>query len=126
MGRFGRRENITPRTLHQSMNEDERGEAVSETVTPTSVESSVQDLPKLGFYTLAGHANSSRELVDEVRLGEAMGFGSVFISERFDKKEAAVLSGAAGAVSDRITIVTAATNQNTRHLMITAGLARTM
>ena len=84
------------------------------------------ELPELGFYTLAGHANSSRELVEEVRIGESMGFGSVFISERFDKKEAAVLSGAAGAVSDRIRIVTAATNHNTRHPMITAGMARTM
>jgi probable F420-dependent oxidoreductase len=84
------------------------------------------EMPELGFYALAGHANSSRDLVDEVRLGEAMGFGSVFISERFDKKEIAVLSGAAGAVSDRISIVTAATNHNTRHPMITAAIARTM
>jgi probable F420-dependent oxidoreductase len=95
-------------------------------VTPTLVDPTASDLAELGFYTLAGHANSSRELVDEVRVGESMGFGSVFISERFDKKEAAVLSGAAGAVSDRITIVTAATNHNTRHPMITAGIARTM
>ncbi|HXQ59985.1 MAG TPA: hypothetical protein VN799_07790, partial [Acidimicrobiales bacterium] len=54
--------------------------------------------PELGFYTLAGHADSSRDLVDEVRLAERLGLGSAFISERFDKKEAAVLSGAAGAV----------------------------
>jgi probable F420-dependent oxidoreductase len=95
-------------------------------VTSTPVDPVANDLPELGFYTLAGHADSSRELVNEVRDGESMGFGSVFISERFDKKEAAVLSGAAGAVSDRMTIVTAATNHNTRHPMITAGIARTM
>jgi probable F420-dependent oxidoreductase len=95
-------------------------------VTPTAVDAPAGDLPELGFYTLAGHANSSRELVNEVQVGESMGFGSVFISERFDKKEAAVLSGAAGAVSDRMTIVTAATNHNTRHPMITAAMARTM
>jgi probable F420-dependent oxidoreductase len=83
-------------------------------------------LEELGFYTLAGHASSSRDLVDEVRLAEQLGLGSAFISERFDKKEAAVLSGAAGAVSQRMTIVTAATNHNTRHPMITAGMARTM
>ena len=84
------------------------------------------ELPELGFYTLAGQATSSRDLLDEVRTGEAMGFGTVFISERYDKKEAATLSGAAAAVSDRITIATAATNHNTRHLMVTAGYARTM
>jgi probable F420-dependent oxidoreductase len=95
-------------------------------MTATPVDPPASELSELGFYTLAGHATSSRELVDEVRVGESMGFGSVFISERFDKKEAAVLSGAAGAVSDRMTIMTAATNHNTRHPMITAGIARTM
>ena len=82
--------------------------------------------PELGFYTLAGQAHSSRLLVDEVRQAEELGLGSVFISERFDKKEAGVLSGAAGAVSEQMTVVTAATNHNTRHPMITAGMARTM
>ncbi len=84
------------------------------------------DLPELGFYGLAGQADSSRDLIDEIRLAEALGLGSVFISERFDKKEAGVLSGAAGAVSEYLTVVTAATNHNTRHPMITAGMARTM
>ncbi len=81
---------------------------------------------ELGFYVLAGQPKSSRDLVDEVRSGEALGFGTAFISERYNKKEAATLSGAAGAVSERITIQTAATNHNTRHPMVTAGFARTM
>jgi probable F420-dependent oxidoreductase len=94
---------------------------------PTDVHPSPSvPLDELGFYTLAGQAGSSRDLIDEVRLAEQMGLGSVFISERFDKKEAAVLSGAAGAVSERMSIVTAATNHNTRHPMITAALARTV
>ncbi len=83
-------------------------------------------LDELGFYTLAGQPGSSRDLVDEVGLAEQLGLGSVFISERFDKKEAAVLSGAVGAVSQRLSVVTAATNHNTRHPMITAAMARTM
>lgn len=82
--------------------------------------------PELGFYALAGHAESSRDLIDEVRTGEAMGFGTVFISERYDKKEAATLCGAAGAVTESITVATATTNHNTRHPMVTAGFARTM
>jgi probable F420-dependent oxidoreductase len=83
-------------------------------------------LHDLGFYALAGHAESARNLITEVRQAEAMGLGTAFISERYDKKEAATLSGAAGAVSERITIETAATNHNTRHPMVTAGFARTM
>lgn len=82
--------------------------------------------PELGFYTLAGQATSSRDLVTEVPAAEKLGLGWAFISERYDKKEAATLSGAAGAVSERIGIATAATNHNTRHPMVTAGFARTM
>lgn len=83
-------------------------------------------LTELGFYALPGQPDSSRDLVAEVREGEAMGLGTVFISERYNKKEAATLCGAAGAVSERIRISTAATNHNTRHPMVTAGFARTM
>ena len=87
---------------------------------------STRRLTELGFYGLAGQPDSTRDLVHEVRAGEALGLGSVFLSERFDKKEIGVLSGAAGAVSEELTVVTAATNHNTRHPMITAGLARSM
>ncbi len=81
---------------------------------------------ELGFYTLAGAPKSPRDLVDEVRQAEAMGIGSAFISERFNIKEALTLSGAAGAVSERIGIATGATNHNTRHPMVTASYATTM
>jgi len=77
-------------------------------------------LDELGFYTLAGQPDSSRDLVQEVIDGEALGLGTAFISERYNKKEAATLSGAAGAVSQRIRIQTAATNHNTRHPLVTA------
>jgi len=83
-------------------------------------------LDELGFYTLAGQPRSPRELVDEVRTGEAMGLGTAFISERYNIKEAATLSGAAGAITERIGIATAATNHNTRHPLVTASYATTM
>jgi probable F420-dependent oxidoreductase len=83
-------------------------------------------LDELGFYVLAGQARSTRDALAEVADGERLGFGTAFVSERYDKKEAAVLCGAVGAVSERIRIATAATNHNTRHLMVTAGFARTM
>ena len=85
-----------------------------------------QQFPELGFYALAGHTDSSRDLIAEVQAGEAMGLGTTFISERYNRKEAATLCGAAAAVSSTITVATAATNHNTRHPMVTAGFARTM
>ena len=83
-------------------------------------------LNELGFYTLAGHSDSPRDLVTEVRDAERIGLGAAFVSERFNLKEAATLSGAAGAVSETIGIATAATNPNTRHPLVTATFATTM
>ena len=86
----------------------------------------MSEFPELGFYGLAGEADSSRDLLSEVTEGEALGLGTVFISERYNKKEAAALCGAAAAVSETIRICTSATNSNTRHPLVTAGFARTM
>ena len=82
--------------------------------------------PELGFYTLAGAAASPRALIEEIGEGERLGLGRVFISERFNTKEAVTLSGAAAAVSSRIGIATAATNHNTRHPIVTAAFGSTM
>ena len=86
----------------------------------------MQPLNELAFYTLAGAPASPRALIQEVHDAERLGLGSVFISERFNIKEAATLSGAVGAVSKTIGIATAATNHNTRHPMVTASYAMTM
>ncbi len=86
----------------------------------------VGKLTELGFYTLAGHSDTPGDLVEEVRAGEDLGLGAAFISERFNVKEAAALSGAAAAVSNTLGIATAATNHNTRHPLVTAAFATTM
>ena len=81
---------------------------------------------ELGYYTLAGAAPDPFELIGEARDGERLGLGWVFISERFNVKEAATLSGALGAVSTTLRIATAATNHHTRHPIVTAAYATTM
>jgi probable F420-dependent oxidoreductase len=83
-------------------------------------------LNELGFYVLAGGPAEPTPLLQEVPDGEAQGLGSAFISERYNIKEAATLSGAAAALSSRLGIATAATNHNTRHPLITASYATTM
>ena len=57
------------------------------------------EFPELGFYGLAGHSENPGDLVDEVRQAEELGLGSVFLSERFNYKDAAVMSGMAAAAS---------------------------
>ena len=81
---------------------------------------------ELGFYGLAGAPKSPGDLLQECRDGEAMGLGTVFLSERFNIKEIATISGAAGAVTERMRIATGVTNHNTRHPIVTASYATTM
>jgi probable F420-dependent oxidoreductase len=82
--------------------------------------------PELGFYTLAGGAQDPLELVGECRRAEELGLGAVFISERFNVKEAVTLSGAAAVATTTMTIITGATNHNTRHPVVTGSYATTM
>ncbi|HQV58779.1 MAG TPA: TIGR03857 family LLM class F420-dependent oxidoreductase [Ilumatobacteraceae bacterium] len=98
----------------------------NQTRRPSRTDDAEPVLHELGFYGLPGQARSTRDLIAEVVDGERLGLGTVFLSERYNKKEIATLAGAAGAVSERLQITTAATNHNTRHPMVTAGLARTM
>jgi probable F420-dependent oxidoreductase len=84
-------------------------------------------LDELGYYLLAGAGGEGpATLMDEARAGEALGFGTAFISERWNVKEASSLTGAACAVTNRMQIATAATNHNTRHPLITGSYATTM
>lgn len=84
-------------------------------------------LDELGYYLLAGAGGEGpATLVDEARRGEELGFGTAFVSERWNVKEAASLTGAACAVTGRMQIATAATNHNTRHPLITASWATTL
>jgi probable F420-dependent oxidoreductase len=86
----------------------------------------MERMNELAFYTLAGAPRTPRDLIEEVQQAETLGLGSAFVSERFNVKEAATLSGAVGAVSTELGIATAATNHNTRHPMVTAAFAMTM
>jgi probable F420-dependent oxidoreductase len=85
-----------------------------------------EPLPELGFYGLPGHTDSPRDLLDECRRAEEIGLGACFISERFNVKESASLTGAACAVTDRLGVATSVTNHNTRHPMVTAAWATTL
>src|ERR1700731_189679 len=84
-------------------------------------------LNELGYYLLGGAGGEGpATLMDEARRGEELGFGTAFISERWNVKEASSLVGAACAVTSRMQIATAATNHNTRHPLITGSWATTM
>lgn len=108
------------------MSEGEALGASAEKSAGGPISDAAPQLCELGFYSLAGHSNSPRDLVDEARVAEQIGLGSAFVSERFNVKDAAVLSGALGSVTETLGIATAATNHNTRHPLVTATMATTM
>jgi probable F420-dependent oxidoreductase len=83
-------------------------------------------LNELGYYTLAGHSDTPRDLIADAHEAERLGIGATFISERFNSKDAAVLCGAVGAVSERLGVATGVTNHNTRNPLVTATVATTM
>ena len=86
----------------------------------------MDQLHELAFYGLAGAPDSPAELLQECRDAEALGLGSVFLSERFNVKEAVTLSGVAAGCTASLGITTGVTNQNTRHPVVTASSATTM
>jgi 5,10-methylenetetrahydromethanopterin reductase len=83
-------------------------------------------LKELGYYTLAGHSDTPRDLITDTQEAERLGIGATFISERFSTKDAAVVSGALGSVSETLGIATSVTNHNTRNPLVTATMATTM
>ncbi|MFD3747458.1 TIGR03857 family LLM class F420-dependent oxidoreductase [Nocardia sp. NPDC058633] len=83
-------------------------------------------LTELGYYALSRHPVTPAELAAEAVLADRIGVGTAFVSERFNIKDAAVLSGVLAAVSTRLGIATAATNHNTRHPIVTANMGATL
>jgi probable F420-dependent oxidoreductase len=91
----------------------------------TTTTATTEQLGELAFYGLAGHTDTPAALIGECQRAEALGLGSVMLSERFNAKDAAVLTGAAVACTTTLGVATAATNHNTRHPLVTATVATT-
>jgi 5,10-methylenetetrahydromethanopterin reductase len=83
-------------------------------------------LPELACYGLPGHAESPRALLSQLADADRIGLGSVFISERFNVKETASLTGAAVVASQQLGVATGVTNVNSRHPLVTAAWAMTL
>lgn len=83
--------------------------------------------PELGFYTLSGHVFDPKQVIEEVRIGDALGLGSVWISERLNTKNVEVLSGVAAATTGRMGIASGLmSNMPLRNPLVTAAYAATM
>ena len=88
----------------------------------------MQDIafPELSCYLLPGHTTTPADALAEARLAEELGLGKVWLSERFDVKDAGVICAAALAVTSRLRVATAATNIHTRHALVLATMCASL
>jgi len=82
--------------------------------------------PELSCYLLPGHTQTPADAIAEAQQAEALGLGKVWLSERFDVKDAGVICSAALSTTERIKVATAATNVHTRHPMVLATMASSL
>jgi probable F420-dependent oxidoreductase len=82
--------------------------------------------PELSCYLLPGHTRTPADAILEAQQAEALGLGKVWLSERFDVKDAGVICSAALSTTQHIQVATAATNVHTRHPMVLATMASSL
>src|SRR5437867_2735127 len=83
-------------------------------------------LPELSHYLLPGRVADPSGVMDEAQEAERIGFGRVWISERYDMKEAAVLCGAVAARTERVNVATGLVVNAMRHPLMMAAFGATM
>ena len=83
-------------------------------------------LDELSIYVLPGRTTHPADGIREARDAERAGFGGVYVSERLDLKDAAVVCGAVVASTTRLRVGTALVHQGTRHPLGLATMGATL
>jgi 5,10-methylenetetrahydromethanopterin reductase len=80
----------------------------------------------LGTYVLPGGVPDPRPALDQARVAEHLGFGTVWIGERYDTKDLPSLAGALSQVTERVRIAAGVTHPGLRHPMVLASMGQTL
>lgn len=80
----------------------------------------------VSLYVRGGRLRSSAEVVPDAVEAERIGISRLWLSERYDLKEAGVLLGGMAARTTRLKLGTAALFPRSRNLLLTAALGSTM
>ncbi len=80
----------------------------------------------MGIYLIAGRTYDPGQAITQGVEAERLGFRRVFLSERFDLKEAGALLGGVSALTTRLEVGTGIAACGARHPLITAAMAATM
>lgn len=83
-------------------------------------------VPEIGTFILPGRITDPTAALREAVDAERAGFGTVWLSERYDLKDAAAISGAVCALTSRIRFATGLLAVGARHPLITASWATTL
>lgn len=96
--------------------------------TPSNMRSSgtKQVTPELGAYVLPGRVADVRPGLEQAAIGERIGLGSVWVSERWEAKEIGATLGALTQNTSRVSLVAGVTHFGTRHPIVLAGMASTL
>ncbi len=84
------------------------------------------EFEELSCYLLPGHTTTPADAITEAREAEALGLGRVWLSERFDVKDAGVICSAALTATTRLKVATAGTNVHTRHPLVLATMCSSL
>ncbi len=82
----------------------------------------------MSIYLISGRKRSAdvHQVLEEARDAERFGFSRVWVSERYDNKEAGTILGAAGGVTSRIGLGTAPIPVGSRPIVLTSTLATSL
>jgi 5,10-methylenetetrahydromethanopterin reductase len=80
----------------------------------------------LGAYALPGRVVDPRPGLEQAIAGERIGLGSIWVAERWEKKEIAATLGALTQRTERVKLVAGMTHFGTRHPIVLAGMAATL
>lgn len=86
----------------------------------------VTEFPELSCYLLPGHTTTPVDAIEEAKQAESLGLGRVWLSERFDVKDAGVICAAALSTTKNLRVATAATNIHTRHPLVLATMCSSL
>jgi probable F420-dependent oxidoreductase len=81
---------------------------------------------RLGTYLLPGRVVEPTRGPTDAAAAERGGLGSVWLSDRWDQKEAGAMLGAIAAATAKVRIATGITHPSTRHPLVLAGMASTL
>jgi 5,10-methylenetetrahydromethanopterin reductase len=81
---------------------------------------------RLGAYVLPGAAHDPVSGIAQAEATERMGFGTVWIGERYDTKDLGALGGALSQVTRRVQVAAGITHPYLRHPMVLASMGQTL